>query len=218
MTVSTYSAILAAPMCASNGRYFMEKLKRDFGEYVGHVARHWVFLVSAVLFAILWAIQDIFDLDFPGWIWWAALLLGLHVAQFLAWRDVRNERNQLRRYNITQDVLSKIPDFRNEIVGFQNENPPDEMAVGVLQERYHNKRTQIISFLRESLTPTEAKLFETFGDYEVIALSRKSYLSMDHLNMVSQMIRDYRWLEKLAQDYSRQRFRPELIGQPEEKA
>ncbi len=51
---------------------------------------------------------------------------------------------------------------------------------------------------------------KTIGDFQPLILSGRKYLNMDHTDWIGRIIRDHRWLDKLAQDYGRQRFRPEI--------
>ena len=38
-------------------------------------------------------------------------------------------------------------------------------------------------------------------------------MNFEHFDITARIIRDRRWLEKMVQDYSRQRFRPELAAE-----
>lgn len=101
----------------------MQALKQDLADYIKCVARHWWILVGMVLFAILGGGQDMFDYDFPNWIWWGAILVGLHIAQFLAWRDMRNERDRYKNADIDNSVLAEIANLRSTVISFLERFP-----------------------------------------------------------------------------------------------
>ena len=96
----------------------------------------------------------------------------------------------------------------------QNEGTSTEAEFGAWKQRYSYLRKEIMDFIEAKVSPAEAKLFETLGDYAPIGISGKQYVSMDHFDITARVIRDHRWLARAVQDDGRQRFRPALF--PEE--
>ena len=63
-------------------------------EYVRHVWKHWWVVVVGGVGGILTAVSLVASIIVPTWLGVAVLLLGLSVAQFLAFKDLWHERNQ----------------------------------------------------------------------------------------------------------------------------
>jgi hypothetical protein len=190
--------------------------RKDFGaylslipDYLWDVCRYWYVVAIGGGIAVLGALGDM-GLEIPNWVWWAVGLGSIAIAQFLAWNAVRKERDQLRRYDIAQGTLTRLSEFRGALVGMQNEQITTEAEFGGWRQRYSDLRVEIMDFIRDNVSPAEANLFETLGDYEPVGIAGKPYVSMNHFDITARVIRDRRWLDKAVQDYGRQRFRPEL--------
>jgi hypothetical protein len=68
-------------------------------EYTDAIARHWWALVISLLFGVVGVIQTLADenITLPTWAWGYLALAAFSVAQVLAWRDVRRERDATQR-------------------------------------------------------------------------------------------------------------------------
>lgn len=142
-----------------------------------------------------------------------AALISLFIAQFLLWDHVRKERDQLRRYNVAQATLNQLAEFRGQLVEMQNENVTDVSEFGAWRQRYSDLRERIRQYIEANISNAEARLYETLGNYDVIVIAGKGYVSDEHINFTSRVIRDHKWLDKAIQDYGRQRFRPGLTSE-----
>src|ERR1700710_433578 len=75
-------------------------------EHLGAVLRQWVALMTGSLLVAAYALLPIIKPDAPGtrypwnhlppWAGWALATLALIVAQYLAWREIRNDREELQ--------------------------------------------------------------------------------------------------------------------------
>jgi hypothetical protein len=192
--------------------------KEVFPDYFWDVVRYWYLVGLTGFIGIFGALVDMGDFDFPAWIWWLIGLSGLFVAQFLAWNSVRKERDLLRRYDVAQGTLKKLSEFRGKLIDMQNDPVATEEALGAWKERYSNLRREILDSITAEVSPAEADLFETLGNYAPIAITGKHYVNDSHFDFTSRIIRDHNWLAKAVEDYGRQRFRPQLFSNENENA
>ena len=85
----------------------------DICEYCKYTFKHWYVIGFSVLIGGLGGIQDITealsdDIVVPTWVWVSIIVAGLMAAQFLAWRDMRIEKDARRKYEILQETLHKF--------------------------------------------------------------------------------------------------------------
>jgi hypothetical protein len=93
--------------------------KDVFPEYGWALLAHVWVVVFCVLAAILGVVAVFINI--PSWVWAVTALSGVLISQFLAWDSMRKERNQLRRYDITQGTLAQLSEFRGQLIAMQNE-------------------------------------------------------------------------------------------------
>jgi hypothetical protein len=68
-----------------------------FAEYVQQVSRHWWSVVVGVAGGVLFLTSLFVNISIPTWLGAAILLVGFSIAQFLAFKDMRQERDEARR-------------------------------------------------------------------------------------------------------------------------
>ena len=110
-------------------------------------------------------------------------------------------------------LLNQLAEFRGQLVEMQNENVTDVSEFGAWRQRYSDLRERIRQYIEANISNAEARLYETLGNYDVIVIAGKGYVSDEHINFTSRVIRDHKWLDKAIQDYGRQRFRPGLTSE-----
>ena len=188
-------------------RGFIKQTLPDYGLCVLH---YWWVVGFSFLIAVVGWVAQIFGTHVPGWLWVAVIILGVFIAQFLAWNDMRKERDRLHRYDVAQTTLTKLSVFRNDLISIQNEKLTSETELGAWRQRYFDKRNEIINYLSQNVSQAEANLFERLGNYLSVVIMEKNYVNQhEHVNLTAQVIRDHHWLERAIQDYSRKKFRPE---------
>jgi len=180
----------------------------DYGLSVAH---HWWVIGFGVLLAIVGEVSNVFpNFHLPGWAWGLVALLGVFIAQFLAWNDMRKERDRLTRFQVTQAALVKVAEFRHTQIHMQNEPLPTDEVLGAWWQRYTTLRNEIISFLKINFSEAESLSFSMIGTFEMVFLpldgDKPDYVRVQRRSWI---IRDHKWLDELVKDYSRQRYRPE---------
>jgi hypothetical protein len=146
------------------------------------------------------------------WPWWAWLVVfgaAVHMGQFLAWLDVKRERDAMRKYDIAQSVLKRVADYRQELVTMQNDRITTDIEVGAWIERYKQLRNNVVLYLRDNLSPAESSLFETLGLFATYNLQNPEAVNEQHTHWRSRCIRDWLWLDECAKDYGRRKLRPD---------
>jgi|APSaa5957512535_1039671.scaffolds.fasta_scaffold14645_3 hypothetical protein len=149
----------------------------------------------------LWV--DSIDFSIPTWAWWAIFFVSAFYGQFRAFRKVRKERDQLRKFNVTQQALEQVATFRQELVSLQNETIQSEQELGSWLQRFKDFRESIVAYIGEEFSPAEASLFERVGSFDLLTLGND--FDFKHMKMKSQIVRDYKWIEALAIDYGRKK-------------
>jgi hypothetical protein len=69
------------------------------GEYAQHVWRHWWSVVVGAAGGVLFLVSLFVSISIPTWLGASILVVGLSIAQSLAFKDMRQERNEARRAN-----------------------------------------------------------------------------------------------------------------------
>lgn len=191
--------------------------KQDILDYLIAVLKHWFGLVIALAAGILFVAerlgQSIFgpESQIPSSVWWIVIFLGISMSQFLAWLDIKRERDDLRRYDVTRETLKQVADYRHEQISFQNDEVKDDEAEGAWWTRYQAKRKEIIEFISSNFSPAEASLFESMGMIDIVFLPGDREHDFRYIHRRSMIVRDHRWLDELVKDYGRRRYhaRPE---------
>ncbi len=191
------------------------ELKHELKAYGAMVARHWLVIAVPILLSFFGATQDIIqsiwkDFVMPVWVWFAIIFTGFGIAQFLAFRDMRKERDaeraekeKLRKYDVAQDALNQLAEFRTELIAYQNTEIADETRLGVWMEQYKSLREQIVAHIRQRINPSEAETFENIGIFSLVRLESPPGLNETHHNCRSRVIRDHQGLTSLILAYSR---------------
>lgn len=173
-----------------------------------HVLRYWWVIGFTSLLAIVDTGSNVLKLDIPWWVWLVVVLLSAHIAQFLAWNDMRNERDRFRRLQITDTTLTKIAEYRRQQIKMQNEAVSNEQELGAWWQRYETLRMEIIEYLRTNVSEAESLLFANIGTFEIVFRPQDDKAwSPCHVHRRSWIARDHRWLETFAVDYGRKRPR-----------
>ena len=192
--------------------------KGDYKDYALTVLGHgaWLFfaLVAAFYFAAQ-AIAQAFDGEFalPAWAWITIVFVCLSVAQFLAYTDVRTERDRLRRYDITQATLTQISEFRQTLIQMQNEEISSAEFLGSWRQRYEDIRKEIVNNISTNISQTEANSFQTLGLFGEVEIQDQPPFNEIHKHWRSRIVRDHFWLDSLVRDYGRRRGRPEASAE-----
>lgn len=76
-------------------------MPKSVSEYLLSVWRYWWAIVPLALFGLIGSVADVSDSIekqsvIPLWLWVFIAFSGMAIAQFLAWRDMRNARNALQ--------------------------------------------------------------------------------------------------------------------------
>lgn len=188
--------------------------KKDFAAYREAVLRYWLALAGFAVFTLIASIKDIAEAVFgsfvmPSWVYYTIGFACIFIAQFLAWLDIKRDKDKLKKHNITQDALAKVASYRNELIRHQNKELKNEIELGKWISEYENKRNEIIDYLRKNITQAESDLFHSLGIFSTIVIQGKNYVNGEHINYCSRVIRDHRWLTTLVIDYSRNKERPD---------
>ncbi len=191
------------------------ELKHELKAYGAMVARHWLVIAVPILLSFIGATQDIIqsiwkDFVMPVWVWIAIIFIGFGIAQFLAFRDMRKERDaeraekeKLRKYDVAQDALNQLAEFRTELISYQNKPIANEVQLGEWMGQYNSLRGQIVEHIRQHISPSEAQTFESIGIFSLVKLESPPGLNETHDSCRSRVIRDHRWLTSLILAYSR---------------
>jgi hypothetical protein len=200
--------IVAMKVSKEDIRAFFYETIPDY--FLDLLPKLWVVLVAVAL-SIVGAIIDMGDFSVPGWFWLALIAISVFIAQFMLWIEVRNERDALRKYNVTQDALKQIAEYRHQGITFQNEKIKTEEEHGDWWARYKILRKEMIGFISENFSPTESQLFDRLGIFDFFILpGDPEEMTYKYLQRRSWIIRDHKWLDDLAKDYGRKRHRAEI--------
>jgi hypothetical protein len=86
--------------------------KAELRQYGSAVISHWSAIILGVASLVILLFQIASEATgLKLWPWWANLVvfaIALHWGQLLAWRDMKRERDALRKYNVSQDVLDRL--------------------------------------------------------------------------------------------------------------
>lgn len=191
--------------------------KAELREYGSAVMRQWYAFVIGVAAIIALLIQTLADATgLRLWPWWANLVVfgvAIHWGQLLAWCVMKRERDTLRKYNVSQASLDKLAQYRDELISMQNEHIKTEMDLGSWTERYRVLRDEIIQYVSVNISPAESKLFTCLGLFAIYHIPNPAALNDEHIKQRSMIARDYFWLDKCVQDYSRRKLRPDESSQ-----
>lgn len=172
-----------------------------------------------VIISVIGAAQDIIQSKLPGfvmptWVWLSAVFIGLSIAQFLAWRDMKRERDGLRRYDVAQQTLSKLAEQRDKLISHQNQRLTSGTDLGAWKEQYKNIRNEIGNILSSDVSNPEYRAFDHIGLFSQYAAPLIESLSEDenaqYIHWRSRIARDHKWLERFIFDYGRYRYRADL--------
>jgi|GEM_PF-4290589 len=113
-----------------------QKYHESLKAYPKALIKHlWVVIVSVIL-GVAGALQSVFQLLIPDWLWMALIIGGIFVAQFLAWHKLRLDRDRLKQFNVNQDVLEQLAEYRAQLISHQNERIDNETELGKWIEKF----------------------------------------------------------------------------------
>jgi hypothetical protein len=191
--------------------------KAELREYGGAVIRQWYAFVIGIAAIIALVIQTLANATgLRLWPWWMNLVLfgvAIHWGQLLAWCEMKRERDALRKYNVSQASLDKLALYRDQLISMQNEDIKTEVDLGSWKERYQRLRDEIIQYVSVNISPAESKRFTSVGLFAIYHISNQAALNDEHIKQRSMIARDYFWLDKCVQDYSRRKLRPGAASQ-----
>lgn len=193
--------------------------KEDLRAYGSAVLKHWWIIAITVFATVVEFAQNVIQSWYtsfvmPIWVWLSIVFVGLSVAQFLAWRDMRQERDILRRYDVAQQILSELADQRDGLISHQNIRPSSGTDLGAWIEQYKNIRNGIRDILSSRVSHAESRAFDHIGLFSEYAAPLIKSLSNNemakYLHWRSRIARDHKWLEQFVLDYGRYRYRADL--------
>ena len=120
---------------------------------------------------------------------------------------MRRERDQVRRYDVSQGVLTELSKYRKVLVDLQNEALSSETDLGGWKQRYDDLRKQIVQYMADNISDAESHAFETIGVFQNFQIAEKNYVDIQHIQTVSMVVRDHQWITRMIMDYSRQKQR-----------
>jgi len=131
---------------------------RDICKYCKCVVKHWYVIGFCALIGGLGGVQNVTevfsdDIVVPTWIWVSIIAVGLMLAQFLAWRDMRIERDARRKYEIQQETLHKLALHRDALIAFQDRPATNSEELENWKEEFIVLRKEIIQILDEKISP-----------------------------------------------------------------
>lgn len=183
---------------------------KDIYTYCKCVFKHWYVIGFSVLIGGLGGVQDLTaafsdKVVIPTWVWVSVLVVGLMAAQYLAWRDMKIEKDKRRKYEVLQNTLYKLSQFRDEVIKFQNRPAIDTASFEAWIHEFDELREKRIDTIDKEISPAEAGIFRTIGLFEMHTTKRPAGLSnLQHElidNYRSRSIRDHKWLTSLIISY-----------------
>lgn len=193
--------------------------KEDIKHYCGMVARHWVVMAVFVLLSVATSTQTVIqsiqeDFVMPAWVWVAIIFIGLFIAQFLAWRDIKRERDLLRKYDVSQQTLSDLANLRDRLISHQNTNITSGTELGQWIEQFLSIRREVNAILQERVSYAEHRAYDHIGLFVLYEVPPTGNLTehehRQYVHWRSRIGRDHKWIEKFIHDYSRYRMRADL--------
>lgn len=128
---------------------YLRSSTASLGEHFSRIRTHWVFLALAVVLPIVGGVQVLVtSFALPWWAWAIAGLLALLVAQFLAFHDVRTERDEQRdALAINRTLLeNEREEYAERLTEIQRVH-----AVEFAQTRADIGRTQDVQMLQHTI-------------------------------------------------------------------
>lgn len=188
---------------------------KDIKSYLYKVGRHWWSIVVVVVAAILNLIERLIwsanpEFLISAWVYIAIVFSGLMISQFLVWRDMRNERDSIRTYDVLQDTLNKLALKRDELIEFQNRPVTSDTEFGEWKVEFGALREKIIEILANEVNPAESRLYAHIGifpNYPVPTFMLTEDANKEYENWRSRAIRDHKHLTSLILDYGRHKAR-----------
>lgn len=167
--------------------------------YIRAVMRFWWPIVIGVGAAFSGFLEKILEFDFPTWVWISFPILGVSIAQFLAWRVQHSEVHRLRNSNRAAAALTELAQIRGELISLQNDPPGNEESVEAWFGRFIQLRKRVPSILRDNFGEHEAMLFDSVGRFEVFGLGDDPRdLPSSFLKWRGMLFRDCDWIDEFA--------------------
>jgi hypothetical protein len=195
--------------------------KNDWSAYGKAVGRHWALVVFSVTIGAMSNVQTMVQSIWPAffvpiWVWLGIAFIGLSLAQFLAWRDLRKERDGLRAYNVGQETLTSLAQHRDFLISHQNRPVRTGTELGQWIEQHRERREQIGQLLRTSVSEAEYRAFDHIGLFDVYAVEPIATMTevefRQYVNWRGRVARDHKWIERFIFDYGRHRVRANLLA------
>ena len=183
---------------------------KDVLLYCKYVSKHFYVVGFSVLIGGLGGIQDLTnafsdEVVIPTWVWVSVLVFGLMSAQYLAWRDMKIEKDQRRRYEILQDTLHKLALHRDTLIRFQNRRAANANELEAWKQEFNILRDGIIKILDEEISPAEARLYAHIGLFTAFVTTQQEGLTpeqhAEYDNYRGRAIRDHQWLTTFIMSY-----------------
>ena len=113
--------------------------------------------------------------------------------------------DRLKKYEVVQDTLYKLSQYRDEVIKFQNRPAIDTAGFEAWIHEFDELREKIIDTIDKEISPAEAGIFRTICLFEMHQTKRPAGLSnLQHElidNYRSRSIRDHKWLTSLIISY-----------------
>lgn len=173
--------------------YQFSLIKESCKTYPKDLLRHlWAIVITGVggLMGLLTAIFP--NVQIPSWVWVFILVLGLMIAQFLAWHTIRLERDRLRKYNVTQDHLLVLGEYRSKLITHQNKTLNSATELGKWIEQFNTLKAEASKYIADNISPAEAKLFDRYGVFT-------TYLTGGELQIGGEISKEH--VQKKINDY-----------------
>jgi hypothetical protein len=106
-STAAYDACVAEPTTRKPSRW--PEYLRDLADYLLHVWKHWRSLIIGGVGGILTVLALVTSFLIPPGVGIAILIVGLFLAQFLAFRDMKQERDELRQASEVAIGPSQFP-------------------------------------------------------------------------------------------------------------
>lgn len=141
----------------------------SWGEYIGAVWRHWLglawFFVAGLLGAVTYFEPG---LRVPSWGWWLLALIGLIVSQFLAFHDLRVERDQRKPSSeVVEAVTTRLNVLTYMRHTFFHDKPPAAQMSSEISKWYNETFNQLGELAPTYQADLQAAMFSTppAGEY-----------------------------------------------------
>ena len=174
--------------------------------YPKAIGKYWYLIAISGIGGFVDALEHCCGVTVSFWMW---IILGLMIAQFLAWHRIRLERDGLRRFNITEDVLLRLGEYYELLISHQHVKLNDETDLGRWVQQFNVLKAEISSYIAQNISQAEAKLFDRYGLFSGYLFGDELQTSGQphilHVKTRGMIVRDYRFLEELVKDYARQR-------------